>query len=1091
MAGTMRYIVRMTQYKKRHILGRLVFNFNYSTKIDSSLQTNAMKLFVRSFSSNAESSYPYAGDGYNRSRRAHRNMLVSSRTFYKPIPLNASTIEDIVICVILLLMTFVFPTCQKENRYAKFTITLTFKAAGAHGKDPIHAALCDAILLVDLDGSVTDPRTLYSLIYQELAKFAEKYDNSMLTCLTVRTYFAHDLPTGKTAFSDEHFDVGQYCYSSLEGFTPKVPLKMVSKKRYPENITPLKTQKIRALTPFIVADTETVLLEKPKMEGTKTEFQPEPKDEKEREEKEEKEQSPYAIGLMRVYPGQSIDSLASSPIESYYSSDYPKTVFPTHEERAGRLLTDFMKRLHALIKRHPEIKTVYFHNFSRFDGFFLVRHIAVNMKTQLRVKPLIVKGVIYQAHVQECVNPDAEKKTWKYLFTFRDSCRLLTGSLASLGKNLCPELGGKGDFKPALVKLENIEEKRTEALEYMKQDIRLLGGILLKAQDIYYKQYNLDINNWVTISSLALGIYRKQFLEPYTKAADDYIAILNMNQDSFIRKGYYGGHTDVYIPYGENLYYYDVNSLYPYIMKEYDIPSGKPTWHRDLTEAKLDDLFGYIEAYIHCPSSIKRPFLPIMRDDKTLLFPTGKWVGTYYSEELKYAATLGYEILPLSGYLFKRRSSPFKGYVTNLFEERSKAKREKNDSLNFIYKLLMNSLYGRFGINPINTKTDIVYSEDEYNRRVTKDAHIDARLLDENTYLMIYYSNVKNTLDQWKPPHNSAVQISAAITANARIHMYRHISRDDCYYTDTDSVVLGSPIEDDMLSETELGKFKLEDRIKEGYFLAPKSYCYLPMPKEKDEAKGDVKPGTELVKGEQFDNVVAVMKYKGAGKDYVSKEWYQEQYKDPYRSIRIEGILQSFRVNLKNLTVYEAETSTSLKVSLNNKRRPIFKDNQGKLSYKYKKTSLWIDSDAIEVKDFSRAAFNQSSIMDNLFEKAVTLRNLKDKEKEQLLTDLIEKKGLKEKRTKLRKARKEEKMQVIEGPYQPKSQKVGQDKMIEQPMHVEQPKLLTKKPNKKRPIPKAQPKQGKEGKLVKQKPKKKHTKKSKQQKQDQKKKPPP
>jgi hypothetical protein len=32
-----------------------------------------------------------------------------------------------------------------------------------------------------------------------------------------------------------------------------------------------------------------------------------------------------------------------------------------------------------------------------------------------------------------------------------------------------------------------------------------------------------------------------------------------------IKSAYYGGITEVYKPYGENLYNYDVNSLYPYV----------------------------------------------------------------------------------------------------------------------------------------------------------------------------------------------------------------------------------------------------------------------------------------------------------------------------------------------------------------------------------------------------------------------------------------------------------------------------------------------------------------------------------------------
>ncbi|XLR65359.1 hypothetical protein S83_016031, partial [Arachis hypogaea] len=54
-------------------------------------------------------------------------------------------------------------------------------------------------------------------------------------------------------------------------------------------------------------------------------------------------------------------------------------------------------------------------------------------------------------------------------------------------------------------------------------------------------------------------------------------------QDTFIRRGYYGGHSDVYKPHGENLFYYDVNSLYPFVMKTLPMPGGEPKWYRNLT----------------------------------------------------------------------------------------------------------------------------------------------------------------------------------------------------------------------------------------------------------------------------------------------------------------------------------------------------------------------------------------------------------------------------------------------------------------------------------------------------------------------------
>ncbi|KAL6491854.1 hypothetical protein OROGR_034004 [Orobanche gracilis] len=286
----------------------------------------------------------------------------------------------------------------------------------------------------------------------------------------------------------------------------------------------------------------------------------------------------------------------------------------------------------------------------------------------------------------------------KMQFRFRDSLHLLPGSLDTLAKSLCRELGTKGSINYESVTLENLGELKRDLLDYMRQDIMLLGGVMQKAQRLYLEHYNVDLVKKLTCSSLALTIFRTRYYD----AEKNPIYIPNRNADRFIRRGYYGGHTDSYKKYGESLYYYDVNSLYPYIMKEYSIPGGKPVWHGNLGDNDIDTLFG-------------------------------SFSGVYYSEELKYAKKLGYQVLPISGFLFEERESPFKGYVSSLYSSRLQAKKEGNDAMSFVYKILMNSLYGRFDDDP----------------------------------------------SRWDPPKNTAVHISAAITANARIYMYQYISRED------------------------------------------------------------------------------------------------------------------------------------------------------------------------------------------------------------------------------------------------------------------------------------------------------------------------
>ncbi|KAL2894991.1 DNA polymerase, partial [Bienertia sinuspersici] len=112
--------------------------------------------------------------------------------------------------------------------------------------------------------------------------------------------------------------------------------------------------------------------------------------------------------------------------------------------------------------------------------------------------------------------------------------------------------------------------------------------------------------------------------------------------------------------------YYDVNSLYPFIMKEYPMPGGAPVWKGNPADKELETLFGFIEAYVVCPTSLSKPFLPYRGKENLLLFPTGD---------------LGYTVIPISGYLFQKMESPFKEYVNSLKEWKGTSCRAGDEAL--------------------------------------------------------------------------------------------------------------------------------------------------------------------------------------------------------------------------------------------------------------------------------------------------------------------------------------------------------------------------------------------------------------------------
>ena len=346
------------------------------------------------------------------------------------------------------------------------------------------------------------------------------------------------------------------------------------------------------------------------------------------------------------------------------------------------------------------------------------------------------------------------------------------------------------------------------------------------------------------------------------------------------------------------------------------MPLGEPFWRNNLEKVELSTLFGFIETYAFCPKTIKHPFLPYKEPGSgTLLFPTGHFVGVYFSEELKYALQLGYQIPPLRGYLFDKTTSgsPFESVISSLYELRKQAKIDGAEAMSFIYKLCMNSLYGRFGMDPESQVTEICSFSQEL---LVKSGFRSADKLDDDVYLVNYTSNIRSLSDEeWRPPRNLAIQISAAITAYARLEMYPFISRDDCFYTDTDSGVLGSPLPEDCISSSELGKFKLEHKVRKGIFLAPKSYSL------------------------EVEDDRHIIKQKGPSKNLVTSEWFKRQFADLSRTEDIPTSA-NFRIDWSNLKIMRKDYRVKLSLPRSNKRESVYNEKKE-----------WVDRKPIEVID--------------------------------------------------------------------------------------------------------------------------------------------
>ena len=225
-----------------------------------------------------------------------------------------------------------------------------------------------------------------------------------------------------------------------------------------------------------------------------------------------------------------------------------------------------------------------------------------------------------------------------------------------------------------------------EFKHYSLQDSKCLYNALSTAQLDYIEKYNVDITSIVSIPSLAFKIFRLNYLEVN-------IPLLSKINDRLIRRSYFGGATDIYKCYGENLYYIDVNSLYPFAMCKPMLLNLVRSYNSiSANNININKFFGFLEVDMECPDSVLRPVLTYRFKGKTI-FPRGLFTGVYFSEELKAVLPIGYKILKIHSAKQFDKSDLFTGYVNQMYH----TKMSSTGSQRWLAKLLLNSLYGLFG----------------------------------------------------------------------------------------------------------------------------------------------------------------------------------------------------------------------------------------------------------------------------------------------------------------------------------------------------------------------------------------------------------
>lgn len=243
--------------------------------------------------------------------------------------------------------------------------------------------------------------------------------------------------------------------------------------------------------------------------------------------------------------------------------------------------------------------------------------------------------------------------------------------------------------------------------------------------------------------------------------------------------------------------------------------------------------------------------------------------------------------------------------------------------MNYIAKILMNSLYGRFGMDDNFIITEIMKKEDFDNfEKLDRDNSIlDVIELDNN--LLIQSKNPKveldTLLDNASETHNVNISIAAAITAYARIHMSQFKNNDkyNLYYSDTDSVYIDSPL-DELLIGSNIGLMKLEYICDDAIFLAPKVYSLKTDNNEIMKIKGLT---SESISKISFEDLLELIN-KNSKLEKQQEKWYKDissgkiSIKDQIYTLKVTG-------NKRELIYDNNKLINTKPIRINNKKEII------------------------------------------------------------------------------------------------------------------------------------------------------------------------
>lgn len=337
--------------------------------------------------------------------------------------------------------------------------------------------------------------------------------------------------------------------------------------------------------------------------------------------------------------------------------------------------------------------------------------------------------------------------------------------------------------------------------EYCINDAEITKKAIIKYWEIIEENGLKNNGRILTAAKLSIENYFK----------DNFIIKkkINIKYDRIIRRGYFGGRTEVFgNPYDDEiLLHHDWSGMYAQCMSE-KVLGGEIIESNIIKSIEEPGFY-----WIRFKQNLEFPILPIKREK--LLFVNGEFEGWYWFEEILLAIQYKVEILSIK----KMISSQYYDHFIKEFVNTNNKIRELGPLHKQIGKNNNNTFYGRLGMDPNRLEEEIINN-----------------INDEKNYEKIIEINGAYIGYKRKEKSVSNILISASITSKARIKLYKGMinvmqNGGRLLYTDTDSIIAAFKKKtykkkmDIQMGEVIFDSKKEDTIIIDGVFAMPKTYA--------------------------------------------------------------------------------------------------------------------------------------------------------------------------------------------------------------------------------------------------------------------------